>query len=864
MIQQKRFAFKLLWTLFLFFLVMVSAVQAATKSNSEKYPKASRYNSAELLSSIEQALLAETGAVEEIKKRLARLEIIQQAVIIEVNAYNVQNAAHTNLLLNTATAVSDLEKATEENRLSLDTIEDKLKDFAKRRDSAQELRQQTQNQIQLNANQIAEIKNSQWSATEKAALLKALDRLTRIIDEKDRLLQHLHESLNKVIGQLETVKASTQQLSERFFQHIKLRTAQELLERKYTLLKVFSRDALFNEFSFLTKNIHKLFMKSFWADEYNRIKDAGTMPLMLLFVVLIVAFIVGSRLRLLCLQHEKQPFNSTHRWRFLCVKLMRQSILLFTMFFVFYAYSIFQFYHYRLAFFRLISSVLLILLFTRWALDFLKLWKPQDTFQYFRKALPTIHGLVVSLRFLAVVYVVLQWIVGKDSTLLCGERLIIEFGLIFWCFSFWQIFWQAKKDQYQGQMQPKSKAPTTMMFITYFIVINGPIIEFAGYPTLVVYWMVSWARSLAALFWAVLLFNIIREWQMDSRHLPVATENVPVIHEPSIQRLFIHLCWLFWLGFCLFSFIFAWSAKPGFFTDVYAIFNRFFPIGKINLSLMGLIFAALILFFTHVLTRLGRYVLHNKIFVGSDTEPGLQDSISTISVYLLWGLGVILALSILGVSTTSLAVVFGALSIGIGFGLQNIFNNFISGIILLLERPIQVGDAIEIGGIWAEVKKINVRATIVQTFDNASLIIPNSEFISSQVTNWSFKEPSLRRKVNVGVAYGSDVELVRKTLLEIADQTAHVMKKPKPDIIFDDHGDSALIFILRYWTTIKYYYTTSTDIRFAIDRLFKERGIEIAFPQRDIHIRSILKDQEAADATKENEKGSGISEIKDS
>ena len=231
-------------------------------------------------------------------------------------------------------------------------------------------------------------------------------------------------------------------------------------------------------------------------------------------------------------------------------------------------------------------------------------------------------------------------------------------------------------------------------------------------------------------------------------------------------------------------------------------------------------------------------------------------------IYLLWGLGIVMALSILGVSATSLAVVFGAMSIGIGFGLQNIFNNFISGIILLLERPIQVGDAIEIGGVWAEVKKINIRATIVQTFDNASLIIPNSEFISSQVTNWSFKEPSLRRKVSVGVAYGSDVELVRKTLLEIAGQTANVMKKPKPDVMFDDHGDSALIFTLRYWTTIKYYYITSTDIRFAIDRLFKERDIEIAFPQRDIHIRSMLKDQETAEASTQDEKASGNREAK--
>lgn len=852
MIQQTRFTFKFLWMLFLFLLVTVSAIQAETTSNSEKYLKASRYDSAELLSSIEQALLSETRTVENIKKRLADLEIFQQAVMIEVNAYNVQNSAHTNLLLNTATSVADLEKAIEENRLSLNAIEDKIEDFIKRRGSAQELRQQTQNQTQLNANQIAEIDNSQWTPSEKAFLLKALNRLAQIITEKDRLLQNLHEGLGKVISQLETMRGSTQQLSEKFFQQIKHRTTQKLLERKHTLLKVLSKGALFSEFSSLKKNIDKLFLETFWIDEYSRIKDAGIVSLMLLLVVLIVSLVLSNRLRLLCLQHEKQPFVPTHRWRFLCVVLIRRSILLLTTFIVFYAYSNFQFYHYRLAFFRLISNVLLIILFTRWALDFLKLWEPENAFQYFRKTIPTIRGLVISLRYLAAVYVVIQWAVGKDSILLCVERLIIELGLITWCFIFWQTFWKAKKDQHQDQIQPKSKAQTTMMFITYFIVINGLIIEFAGYPTLVLYWMVSWARSLAALFWSLLLFNIIREWQMDSRHLSVTTENESTSNAQPIQRLFIHLCWLLWLGFLSFSFLFAWSTQPGFFAEIYAIFNHPFSIGKINLSLMGLIFAVLILFFIHILSRFGRYIMYEKIFNGRDMEPGLQDSITTISIYLLWGLGIVMALSVLGVNTTSLAVIFGALSIGIGFGLQNIFNNFISGIILLIERPIQVGDAIEIGGVWAEVKKINVRATIVQTFDNAALIIPNSEFISSQVTNWSFKGPSLRRNLEVGVAYGSDVELVKKTLAEIADQTQNVRRKPKPNVIFFDHGESALIFRLRYWTTIDHYYSTWSNIRFSIDRLFRERNIEIAFPQQDIHIRSGLKDKTPVDDFEKN------------
>ena len=161
-----------------------------------------------------------------------------------------------------------------------------------------------------------------------------------------------------------------------------------------------------------------------------------------------------------------------------------------------------------------------------------------------------------------------------------------------------------------------------------------------------------------------------------------------------------------------------------------------------------------------------------------------------------------------------------------------------SGIILLFERPIQVGDDIEVNGLWAQVRKINVRATVVQTYDNASIIIPNSDLISSQVTNWSFKDKRLRRNVAVGVAYGSDVELVRDTLLEVVDKTPRILKLPKPDVVFKDFGDSALIFMVRFWTRVEYFYSVETDVRFAIDRLFRERNIEIAFPQQDIHIRS--------------------------
>ncbi|MBU0995146.1 MAG: mechanosensitive ion channel [Proteobacteria bacterium] len=220
-------------------------------------------------------------------------------------------------------------------------------------------------------------------------------------------------------------------------------------------------------------------------------------------------------------------------------------------------------------------------------------------------------------------------------------------------------------------------------------------------------------------------------------------------------------------------------------------------------------------------------------------DIGLQESITTISVYLIWAAGTLMALNAFGLNMTSITVVLGALGIGIGFGLQNIFNNFLSGIILLFERPIQVGDDVEVNGTWANVKKINVRSTVVQTYDNATLIIPNSDFISAQVTNWSFKDKRIRRNIVVGVAYGSDLMMVQSSLLEAAEKTQRVLKLPKPDVIFKDFGDNSLIFVLRLWTRVDYFYTVESAVRFEIDRLFRERKIEISFPQRDLHIRSM-------------------------
>ena len=200
-------------------------------------------------------------------------------------------------------------------------------------------------------------------------------------------------------------------------------------------------------------------------------------------------------------------------------------------------------------------------------------------------------------------------------------------------------------------------------------------------------------------------------------------------------------------------------------------------------------------------------------------------------------------LSAAGFDFGNVAIIAGALSVGIGFGLQNIVNNFVSGLILLFERPIRKGDWIEVGGTEGVVKDIQIRSTVIQTFDRSDVIVPNSELISGQVTNWVLSSQSGRAVIPVGVAYGTDTEKVRTILMAIAEENTDVVKAgsmPKPIVLFRAFGDSSLDFELRVFLhNVDNRLSIISDINFAIDKAFREEDIEIPFPQRDLHVKSL-------------------------
>jgi small-conductance mechanosensitive channel len=239
----------------------------------------------------------------------------------------------------------------------------------------------------------------------------------------------------------------------------------------------------------------------------------------------------------------------------------------------------------------------------------------------------------------------------------------------------------------------------------------------------------------------------------------------------------------------------------------------------------------------HVLRR---YIVR-RLLSRTRLDLGLQYAMARMLGYCLLVLGVYISLQIVGLDLGSLAFIAGAIGVGIGFGLQNIINNFVSGIIILAERPISLGDRIEVGGVAGQVEKISLRSTTVITNDNIAMIVPNGEFISSTVTNWSHRDDKTRFRIPVGVHYNSDVHLVEKALLEAASECEDVLKNPGPAVRFLEFGDSSLNFELRVWsvTIYKHPNLVRSKVNFLIWDKFKKYDIEIPYPQQDLYIKEL-------------------------
>ncbi len=277
---------------------------------------------------------------------------------------------------------------------------------------------------------------------------------------------------------------------------------------------------------------------------------------------------------------------------------------------------------------------------------------------------------------------------------------------------------------------------------------------------------------------------------------------------------------------------------------VWDAFNApMFSLGEEPITPLSIVVLLVILAVTWIVAGRVRWLLERRIGQVAGMQEGTLHVIGALGRYLIIFVGFFVGLQSVGLQLDSVLILFGALGVGIGFGLQNIANNFVSGVILLFERPVEVGDVIEVGGELGTVERISIRATTLRKFDQTQAIVPNGDLISGVVTNWTHDDRRVRVDFMVGVAYGSDTALVERILKELVDGHEKVLDDPAPRVLFMEFGDSSLNFrILAYVPDLMDRLTTQSDLHYAIDEAFRTHDVEIPFPQRDLHVRSIDSD----------------------
>ncbi len=278
--------------------------------------------------------------------------------------------------------------------------------------------------------------------------------------------------------------------------------------------------------------------------------------------------------------------------------------------------------------------------------------------------------------------------------------------------------------------------------------------------------------------------------------------------------------------------------KDAVFEWVNGLFTDGIKVGDAEITIGSIAIFIIVIWISILVSRIIRHVLEKDVFPRVETAKGVPSTVTLLLRIILITSGFFLAAAAAGIKLSNLSIVLGAFSVGIGFGLQNIFNNMVSGLILALERPIKVGDVVQVGDLLGAVRSIGLRSSSVKSFDGAEVIVPNGNLISNEMINWTLSDANRRLDIRVGVAYGTDTDEVIRILQKIAVEHPLVDMNPVPKAYFTAFGDSSLDFRLLAWTHIDQRLAVESDLNGSINKALKKAGIEIPFPQRDLHIRS--------------------------
>jgi small-conductance mechanosensitive channel len=340
------------------------------------------------------------------------------------------------------------------------------------------------------------------------------------------------------------------------------------------------------------------------------------------------------------------------------------------------------------------------------------------------------------------------------------------------------------------------------------------------------------AYALVSVLYGLLLFAV--------RSRPLRFLGMVVHHRARIESRSRRV--LAWLGTGLWVYVALglFELRDAVFGGVMAVLTASLTIGEASISLGDFVVFGVVLWASFLVSKGLRFVLEEEIYPRTRLQRGIPYALSTLTHYILLTLGFLLAVASTGLDLDRFAILIGALGVGIGFGLQNVVNNFVSGLILLFERPVQIGDAVQVGTLQGRIRRIGIRASVVRTWDGAEVVVPNGSLVSEPLVNSTLSDQQRRLEVAIGVKYGTDPERVIALLLEMAKSHPDILEDPAPVVLFKGFGESSLDFLVRAWTDrwdeglrIK------SDLTVGVNRVLADAGIEIPFPQRDLHLRSV-------------------------
>ncbi len=377
-----------------------------------------------------------------------------------------------------------------------------------------------------------------------------------------------------------------------------------------------------------------------------------------------------------------------------------------------------------------------------------------------------------------------------------------------------------------------------LMHLTCLVSVVEALAELTGYAELALFlFTASLYTVFAALdIWFLFLFSQgLLGLMFHQAPLRIVRKNSRILAGKCTLPLSV----LFLVLFCLVTLV-NWQVFPTIHDAAVSLGTLEWTIGGFTLTPGYVLTVFLVIYGSFVVSRMLQALLLQDVLPRYSAQIGVQLAITRLVHYAVLVIGFLVLLKVMGLELSRLALLGGALGVGIGFGLQTIVNNFVSGLILLFERPLKVGDMIQVGEDMGEVRKLGLRATVVRTFDNADIVIPNADLISGQVTNWTLANRKIRVRVPVGVAYGSDIATVMKILEQCAEDNPMVLSQPRPRALFLAFGASSLDFELRVWVAdFANRRSVLSELNQEIEAEFSNAGIEIPFPQTDIHLRSL-------------------------